>query len=598
MARPVDKNSIYRVGIHNTHGHKYASTQVYTVGDDGRKKYRHVHWGTVDDDNKFWPGKGYLYATMEERKSLIFPEGWDLSETEKLSGTRRRGAVSYEADDVDRQYGSTWFLDRVAEVTGLREDLEKVFGGNREVVDDILTMAYFPFVDNLSYSQLARWQREVKAPSERRLTSTVITRLTQAITEQNRMDLFKRRAARMGKDELCGIDSTSISSYGFNIADIRWGKNKEGLPLRQTVEVVVYSLTSHMPIYYLELPGNMPDQRTLELIMNQLEQAGFRNIILITDRGYDSLQNIERYVTKGQKVITSVRVTQGDVLSIIKGLDMSRGYPAGMTADKTCNRYYGQYERECTVLASNGREVKADRMRINLYFDPVRRAEAVYRLRLELEEQMCRARAIAESGEPQAEMDAIRKSLNLLSLKFSGDGRLLKYAENEKTTSRLTLTAGFYANKTIGLDIDPLKAADSYGMRDEQEKAFALQKGPLGQDRLRTWTESSRHGRMFVCFVGLILASYVRSKMAESQEMMKRYGSAEEMLAEMRTIRCIEHTGKAKFITPFVGAQLDICKLFGFTPPNGCEPGYVSREVKISKRGRPRKNRGETPLSS
>lgn len=29
---------------------------------------------------------------------------------------------------------------------------------------------------------------------------------------------------------------------------------------------------------------------------------------------------------------------------------------------------------------------------------------------------------------------------------------------------------------------------------------------------------------------------------------------------EMRSIRCIEHTGKMKFITPFVSAQVEICK--------------------------------------
>ena len=52
---------------------------------------------------------------------------------------------------------------------------------------------------------------------------------------------------------------------------------------------------------------------------------------------------------------------------------------------------------------------------------------------------------------------------------------------------------------------------DNYGMRDEQEKCFGLQKGHLGQDRLRTWSEAAKHGRMFVCFIGLILTSYVRS---------------------------------------------------------------------------------------
>ena len=42
------------------------------------------------------------------------------------------------------------------------------------------------------------WQREVKSPSEQELTSPKITRLTQSITEKNRMDLFRYRAARVG----------------------------------------------------------------------------------------------------------------------------------------------------------------------------------------------------------------------------------------------------------------------------------------------------------------------------------------------------------------------------------------------------------------
>ena len=108
----------------------------------------------------------------------------------------------------------------------------KVFGDNREKVGEILTMAYFPFVDNLSYSQMSRWQKEVKTPTDINMTPKAITMLTQSITEQNRMDMFRCRAARVGKDELCAVDSTSISTYGFNLVDIRWGRNKEHLPLR------------------------------------------------------------------------------------------------------------------------------------------------------------------------------------------------------------------------------------------------------------------------------------------------------------------------------------------------------------------------------
>ena len=71
--------------------------------------------------------------------------------------------------------------------------------------------------------------------------------------------------------------------------------------------------------------------------------------------------------------------------------------------------------------------------------------------------------------------------------------------------------------------------------------------------------------------------------------MKDMFSSSLEILDEMRSIRCIEHTGKAKFITPFVGDQLDICKAFGFKVPEGCSPDYASRQKCVKRRGRPRK---------
>ncbi len=56
----------------------------------------------------------------------------------------------------------------------------------------------------------------------------------------------------------------------------------------------------------------------------------------------------------------------------------------------------------------------------------------------------------------------------------------------------------------------------------------------------------------------------------------------------------IEHTGKVKFITPFVGSQVDICRAFGFDIPDGCAPVYVSKAKPVTrKRGRPAKAKVE-----
>ena len=594
MARPASADTAYKIIIHTNGKRRYASTKVCATGEDGKKSYTHKHWGTVDEDLKFHPNATYFYAKPEDRQKLIFPPGWDLSEAERLSGTKHRGRVAYEADDVDRQYGATWFLDQVAEVTGVKADLTKAFHGNKAMVDDILTMAYFPFIDNLSYRHLEQWQREVKAPSERKLTSVAVTRLTQDITEQNRMDLFHYRAARIGKEELCAVDTTSISTYGFNLVDIRWGKNKERLPLRQTVEAVVYSLTSHMPIYYKELPGNMPDSRTVEMILTELEHAGFRNLVLITDRGYESMRNLELYIARGQKVISSVKVSQGEVLKLIKSLDMSKGFPKGMSAAKKDSVYYMQREGEYAVGGNGGNVIEAKKYKVNLYFNPFKRAEDQMDLERATDEQCQMMDEIIASKEPVADMDDTVKRFNLLNIKFRKNGSVASYTVNEEKKDVMLLTAGFFASKTFGVDFDPLQAMDNYGMRDEQEKCFGLQKGPLGQDRLRTWSEAAKHGRMFICFVGLILASYVRHVHKGNEYLRNKFDSAEDILAEMRSIRCIEHRGRLKFITPFVGAQVDICNAFGFKIPEGCAPEYVSRKKSATpKRGRPAKPKVE-----
>lgn len=588
--RPVKAETPYKIIVHTNGGRRYASTKYTIVDSEGRKQSRHKHWGTVDDNNVFHPNQTYLYATIEERKKLIFPEGWNLKEIEKLSGNDRRGRIAYQADDVDRQYGATWFLGKVAEECGLADDLRSVFGGNQEIVDDILTMAYFPFIDNLSYNQLEQWQREVKTPSERRLNSQAVTRLCQSITEQNRMDMFRCRAARLDKDELCGVDSTSISTYGFNLVDIRWGKNKEKLPLAQTVEVVVYSLTSHMPVFYMELPGNMPDSRTIEMILAKLERAGFRNLVLITDRGYESVKNIELYISKHQKILTSVKVGQGDVLKRIKEIDLSSGIPVGMLYSPVEKLFYAQYDTEYSVKGNGDNIITADRMKINLYFSPEGRAETICNLQTMIQEQHELLAERKASGEALADIDAFRRMCSLYIIEIDKDGKIVDFKVDEDKRSRRLLTSGFFASKSIGLDLTALEALDTYSMRDEQEKCFAMQKGPLGQDRLRCWSEAGRHGRMFICFIGLILASYVKSVWECNHGLRKKFSSIESLLAEMRTIRCIENAGHVKFITPFVGAQVEICSAFGFEIPSGAAPLYVSKaKSKTPKRGRPAK---------
>ena len=201
-----------------------------------------------------------------------------------------------------------------------------------------------------------------------------------------------------------------------------------------------------------------------------------------------------------------------------------------------------------------------------------------------------------EAGKPvpRQDRDTFRKENNLMKIAFWKSGRLRSCEVDKDAVRKATLTSGFFASKTVGLDLNPMEAKSRYGMRDEQEKTFMMQKGVLGEDRLRVCTESSKHGRMFICFVALILASYVRYVRDTKKELRETFPSTESILEEMRTVRCIEHEGRRKFITPFVGDQVTICDAFGFEMPEGCRPTYVSQKSTKGKRGRPAKAQAET----
>ena len=122
MGRQPDPNAQYRVKPHVTKGYTYASTQPpYIDLATGKKKYRYIHWGTVDENLVFIPGSAFYLASPEERERLVFPEGWDMREAEKLTGLRKPGRPEYSGECHNRLYGDVWLLEQVAARTGIQQ---------------------------------------------------------------------------------------------------------------------------------------------------------------------------------------------------------------------------------------------------------------------------------------------------------------------------------------------------------------------------------------------------------------------------------------------------------------------------------------------
>ena len=587
MARPIRTDGSINVTLHVDKGYRYARAQIFDgISENGKRRYRSVRLGSVDEENTFVPNHRYIYADEAFRSQLVFPAEWNLEQAQSMiHPSVGRPAASVE--DMSRLYGDIWLLEQVAKQTGLRRDLEAVFEGNKALVDDVLTLAMFPYVTGDNYNRVERWQRIVKAPSSRALSPSAITRLTQAIGESHRMALIQHRLSRVGADDVLALDSTTRSAYGSTLANIKWGKNKEGVKLPQTVEVVVYSLDAHEPVYYNTFPGNINDHRTMDIIRADLAHVGLAHSVTVTDRGYETIQTLELLITKGVAFIMATKVGQRHVKDIISSFAPFTARPEEMHYDRVTGLYYLQKTIGYEVQTDRGRIVRADRLMVNLYFDSLLRSEQSAVLDAELYDMEEELRSVLGTVPVNGHVD-LKKRCKYYKLTFKeGDGPLIAYKLNEQKVEKKLKTLGFFALVTHKLDMEAMEVFATYRMRDEQEKYFSQMKGLMLANRQRNWSEDGKTGRLFILFCSLILSSRVTEVWKKS--LTKTCTTSLEVLDEMRSIRCIERKGRAKQITPFVGDQLTICEAFGFEIPKGCAPGYKSKKVGPRKRGRPRK---------
>jgi hypothetical protein len=403
------------------------------------------------------------------------------------------------------------------------------------------------------------------------------------------MDLLRLRAARLGKDELCAVDSTSRSAYGGGLADIRWGKNKDRLALEQTTEVVVYTLSSHMPVYYRTFPGNMPDSRSLDTILTDLNHAGFEELVLVTDRGYDTLRILEKYLLCGQSAVMCVKTGQRDAAKAIKELGEFGTRPEGMTVDPEAKIYYKQYDMDYKVESTGQAVRSSDHLKLNLYFDPVRRGLELMELDIALSIQEAALNELLARNAVMDDDATVKRIYSHYIVICDPATRAVEFfVPNVKKIEKARKFSGFFSIMTHGVDYDAMKSFHTYQLRDEQEKYFQQMKDQMVSDRQRNWSEEGKTGRLFILFISLILSSYVRH-IWKSTRLHELVPTSLDILDEMRPIRMIEHTNRAKTITPFVGAQVDICEEFDFDIPKGCAPAYISRQKSEPKRGRPPK---------
>ena len=543
MARKSQPDSIYRVSIHRNGGHTYAATHPYTIDKEGKRKYRVAHWGTVTDDLRFIPGKRFLQAPEEVRRSLIFPEGWDLSAIEGCASTNVGHALPFREGDAGKAFGDIWLLERIGEKFALREDLEEAFG---PLADDLLTLAYFPFLTGMSFQRFGRWQEATKVPSERPLEDMVVQSLA-AVSRSSVHKFMDLRKERYAKERLCAVDSVIRHSMGSLVSDRRWGQKTERIHFHTTVQAVAYSLDSHIPVACSSFPEAVSDARVLEIFWSELEKTGLGGITVVTDRGYDSLQGLEPYYGKGPLVMC-VDVKQPAVMERIEAFGRFRSHPAGMHYHAESRRWYRQYQ-----LDGQG-------LRLNLFFNPERRAAELAQIDSGIASQFDALKEIKDYGVTISDRKKLRQDFFFFNTVYDRERQTVVDFSPDKNRIVISKAAsGFYANITSGLDIGPLEAVSIYSLKYDQEKFLRQFLSLMEFPGNIPMTHSLVYGLLVLQYIGLLLNTWLRHSLGKAIP----YHSIMEILDDFHTVPCTNSGNGTCAPGPVSEAQQQVLSTLG-----------------------------------
>lgn len=129
-----------------------------------------------------------------------------------------------------------------------------------------------------------------------------------AFCEGWKKSIFGARLTRMPADEIYSYDSTNIATKACEISDGQYGKSKDGGYRRQIGLSVLFGQRSGLPVMFRLFPGNIADVSTVVDLLSRVDLIDeSRLVTAVLDRGYFSLENIERCIDGNHKVLIAAK---------------------------------------------------------------------------------------------------------------------------------------------------------------------------------------------------------------------------------------------------------------------------------------------------
>lgn len=503
----------------------------------GSKKESYVYKKTEYFRNKNGvpSAKSFIIGKLDEQTGKMTPN--------KNYFTHYNVAPLLREGDV-LQFGFSYLVEFIADKIGLRKTLVQSMGEQR--ADLILAVAVFIIQNGNVLDDIDDWQ-----------IKTYLPKISTALNSQSTSDLFKnilaseRNAFFKGwikasfKGGAVCYDVTSISSYSEVIPGVEFGHNRDGEKLGQFNLGAFCDEESKLPLYYNFYNGSLTDRTNLAYVLKDAYRRGLKSIKIIVDGGFWSLECFDMFSTICEAFTVGMPSSLKEARAIVEEHRESFGGIEDKieTPHLFCKRIPKQL---------NGCEGD-----VLLYFNAIDHAvqgqelcEKINRLEIELSK-------LKRLPAP----DKQKKYLPYFKLeKEEGANRFVFSRDSQKINERLQVL-GFFLIFTTDKDSSPDDILYYYRAKDVAEKLFQSIKDYMDGDRLRTHTEETTEGKIFVTFVASILRTYLSVKMTPWRRQYSK--SVKDGIKELSNIKAYFELNEICLTKALTKKQRELLLLFG-----------------------------------
>jgi transposase len=529
---PVIRDQVIR-------GTRYAY-EDYPYWDTIKKQTRHKrkYIGHYDDKGNLIPSKNQLVKRQDEINS---------------ENNLNNSINSYKF------IGATYLLDQIALKIGLKDDLKELFPDNYL---KIISLSYYLTLENEnSFYRFKKWSLTHHHPYNKEITSQRVSDLLTTITENDKLELFKRQANRIQENESLAYDTTSISSYSEIIKQEKLGHNKDGDDLAQINLALVLSEKSLLPAYYKILPSNINDVTTLEKLLTDINKIGIKDAKFVLDSGYYSANNIFRLHKNGYKYIVGIKNNITYVSKRIAELDRQKFNKTNFIP--THEVYYHSYEVFVPIYTNNNSfnliNIQKVKSYLHIYFDPYKANVETVKFNKKLHN------ALDKLKDGTATIN--EKNLLTKFCTFNYTQNTDSFAVNFNTDIINNEISKFgYFSLLSNMKLTSKKILEIYREKDVIEKSFNNLKNRLNLQQKSVYSYKNLEGEIFLQYISLIFIFYIHKHM-KINNLYKNY-SLETFLDQLDTIAIYDYKNSGIHYSEITKKQIELYKYMDVTPLN------------------------------